>query len=159
MQHGFLTSAEAPGKVCASSDRSVGSNLRTTGPSDTANFAGARVLVVEDDYFIGEAAATALAEVGCKVTGPIGRVEEALRLAKDTDLDAAALDINLHGERIWPVARALQAREIPFIFATGYSEKMDIPSEFAAIATIEKPYRTEQFVSYLAALSPPAPAG
>lgn len=38
------------------------------------------------------------------------------------DVDVAVLDINLDGELVWPVARALKACGTPCIFTTGYAE-------------------------------------
>ena len=37
-------------------------------------------------------------------------------------IDAAVLDLNLGGVRSYPIADALTARGIPFVFATGYGE-------------------------------------
>lgn len=34
-------------------------------------------------------------------------------------MDAAILDVNLHGEMAYPVADALMARNIPLVFMTG----------------------------------------
>ena len=34
-------------------------------------------------------------------------------------IDAAVLDINLNGQKNYPVADALAARRVPFVFSTG----------------------------------------
>ena len=52
---------------------------------------------------------------------------------------AAILDVNLGGEQVYPVARALRERGIPFMFATGYGERR-LPSEFEGERTLQKPY-------------------
>jgi hypothetical protein len=36
--------------------------------------------------------------------------------------DAAMLDVNLNGNKSYPVADALAARGVPFVFSTGYSD-------------------------------------
>lgn len=100
--------------------------------------AGARVLLVEDEYVIAQMAADMLAELGASVVGPAGRLAEGMRLAEIEALDAAVLDVNLRGERVDPVAEVLAGRGIPFVLATGYGEV-----DFAGSrgwALIEKPY-------------------
>jgi hypothetical protein len=37
--------------------------------------------------------------------------------------DAAMLDVNLNGNKSYPVADALAARGVPFVFSTGYSDR------------------------------------
>ena len=46
--------------------------------------------------------------------------EEALRLAREAELDAAILDIKVGGAVVFPVAEVLRERNIPYIFATRY---------------------------------------
>jgi hypothetical protein len=54
--------------------------------------------------------------------GPIGWVDEAMAFIKDghQSFDGAVLDVNLHGKKSYPIADELAARDIPFIFSTGY---------------------------------------
>ncbi|WP_250501405.1 response regulator [Caballeronia sp. GAWG1-5s-s] len=83
---------------------------------------GRRILVVEDDYLVALALSPALEEAGAVVVGPVASVEEALALLAEgrEEVDVAVLDVDLDGEKSYPVADALVAREIRFIFATGY---------------------------------------
>lgn len=37
-------------------------------------------------------------------------------------LDGAILDVNLNRELVYPLADTLQARDIPFVFITGYCQ-------------------------------------
>lgn len=97
-----------------------------------------QILVVEDDYFIAEEVAGHLARHGVNVVGPVGNILEAMDAIKLTSLDAAVVDINLHGEMAFPVADALMARNIPFVFATGY-DKTAIPARYSTIARCAKP--------------------
>jgi CheY-like chemotaxis protein len=100
---------------------------------------GRRVLVVEDDYFLADDMRVAFEGAGAEVLGPVGRVKEALDLLQGCDrLDGAILDINLSGEKVYDVADALQARAIPFVFATGYDAEI-IPAQYAAVMRYEKP--------------------
>jgi CheY-like chemotaxis protein len=71
-----------------------------------------------------------LLDMGCEIVGPAGRLAAAKDLATTERLDLAVLDVNLAGQPIYPVAEALAARGIPFVFSTGYGS-----------AGIEEPYR------------------
>lgn len=105
------------------------------GPS----LAGRRVLVVEDEYFIADDLRHQLEACGAEVLGPVPRVVDALALIAATpEIDAAVLDINLQDEMVYPVADALRARGVTFLFATGY-EKGVIPSRYAGVRHCEKP--------------------
>lgn len=101
---------------------------------------GRRLLVVEDEYMIAMELVSTLEELGAEVVGPAASVEDALALVgSDGDrLDAAVLDINLRDERVYPVADALAARGVPFVFATGY-DATAIPPAYAATPRCEKP--------------------
>jgi FixJ family two-component response regulator len=48
------------------------------------------------------------------------------------------LDLKLKGETILPVADILAARNIPFIFLTGYGAA-DVPARHANVTRVEKP--------------------
>jgi CheY-like chemotaxis protein len=82
--------------------------------------AGLRVLLVEDESVVAMLLEDIIGELGCKVVGPVARVDKAIEMAQHETLDAAILDVNLNGHDVYPVADALAARSIPFIFATGY---------------------------------------
>jgi CheY-like chemotaxis protein len=100
---------------------------------------GKRVLLVEDDYFIAVDLKTWFEEGGAQVLGPVPSVDEALALIASTAvIDAAVLDINLQDELVYPVADALQARGIPFLFATGY-DPASVPSPHGTVALCQKP--------------------
>ncbi len=81
-----------------------------------------RVLLVEDQFIIALALERELKRSGCIVTGPVGRLQPALDLATNEAFDFAVLDVNLSGEKVFPVAEMLEKRGIGFILATGYGE-------------------------------------
>lgn len=83
---------------------------------------GLRVLVVEDEMMVSMLIEDMLQELGCEVVGPASRLDEALALAKEADLDCAVLDVNLGGQPIFPLADLLRERGRPFAFATGYGD-------------------------------------
>jgi DNA-binding response OmpR family regulator len=78
-------------------------------------------------------------EFGSEVVGPIATLPAALRIASDTSLDAAILDINVGGEVVFPVADVLHVRGVPLIFATGYGASV-LPARFAGSRTLAKPF-------------------
>src|SRR5271166_1565646 len=80
-----------------------------------------KVLVVEDEALVALQIEDALQEAGFDVLGPARSSAEALDLLKSSPCDAAVLDIGLGSETSEPVARALIARDIPFITLSGYS--------------------------------------
>jgi len=83
-----------------------------------------------------------LTEYGHSVVGPIGRVSEALVAAKETDYDAAILDINLGDGLVYTVAEILAERGVPFVFVTGYDAD-SVDSRFSGIPILQKPIERE----------------
>jgi DNA-binding response OmpR family regulator len=113
---------------------------------------GRRILVIEDEYFLAEDMARELKELGAQVVGPVGEVEEAASIAEnDIALDGAIVDINLHTEMIFPVARTLRLRRVPFVFATGYGTTA-IEPEFRDVRLWEKPFDVAAIARELAGL-------
>ena len=106
--------------------------------------AGRRVLLVEDEYFIADELQRMFEESGAEVLGPVASVQGALDLIASTPkIDGAVLDMNLREVMVFPVADALQARGVPFVFATGY-EKIAIPARYAGVGYCEKPFEATQ---------------
>lgn len=86
---------------------------------------GRHVLIVEDEYLLADDLSDALSDVGAKVVGPAGSIEQATALILSREpIDVAILDVNLRGEMVFPVADALRQRGIPFAFATGYDSTL-----------------------------------
>ena len=82
----------------------------------------AKLLVVEDDAMIGMLLADLLCELGYTVAAEAASIDEALEAARKTDFDLAILDADLQGRSVSPVADALVARDIRFVFLTGYGD-------------------------------------
>lgn len=114
-----------------------------------AGLEGFRVLVVEDEYFLADRLARDLDAMGAEVIGPAGSVDDALELiAESGRLDGAVVDVNLHGEMSYPVADALAARGVRFVFATGYDQASIAPG-YAAVTRCEKPVQASRIVRAL----------
>jgi len=104
--------------------------------------AALRVLVVEDELMIRMLLEDMLGELGHTIAAAAARIDEALEVAKTADFDLAILDVNLNGEPISPVADALVARGVPFVFATGYGEQ-GLPTPYRDRPTLKKPFQLE----------------
>ncbi|GGI81186.1 response regulator [Polymorphobacter multimanifer] len=100
--------------------------------------AAACILVVEDEWLIGDLIEDILSEAGFRVCGPAGSVEQALLLLKNKTIDAAILDINLGTERSFPIAERLKEQGTPFMFMTGYTAS-EVPEEFSGSPIMSKP--------------------
>ena len=101
---------------------------------------GRRVLVVEDESLVAMLLETILQDMGCTPVGPASNIDEGEALARDeASLDAALLDVNVAGRQVFPVAAALKARGVPFVFSTGYGEG-GLPDEWRGNPTIQKPF-------------------
>lgn len=109
------------------------------------------VLLVEDNMIIAMDGEDALRDLGAEVltAASVGRAREAIALGP---VDLAVLDFNLGGETSLPVADLLAERGVPFIFATGYGDGLELPARFEHVALVKKPYSGATLAQALAPL-------
>lgn len=100
---------------------------------------GLRILVVEDQAPIALQMEDMLVESECQVVGPASRVEQALKLLDEQTVDAAVLDLNIAGEMVYPVAEVMDARGLPYVFATG-CDPSDIAAPYKQKPVLRKPF-------------------
>ena len=112
---------------------------------------GARVLIVEDEYYLAVDLSRSLSKAGAEVVGPVGTVEEADRLMCEWRPDCAVLDMNLRGEFAFALAKRLDDASVPFVVATGYNQS-SLPDALKDVPRIEKPYSAREVVEKLANL-------
>lgn len=140
-------------------DESPADDIENSGaPEDCASppsLKGLRILIVEDNPYIALALEDMLAEHGLVVAGVAGTMDDALLLAASAPLDLALLDVNIGEKKIDPVAEALLARDIPFIFTTGCG-RAGLPEAFVDRPIVEKPFYIEEILQALQSLQPPA---
>lgn len=119
----------------------------------------ARVLVVEDEFFIALDLSERLEDAGFLVAGPAAAVAEALRLLDEAPCDIAVLDIHLGPrETSEPVALELAARNIPFVTVTGFSHEQRPPG-YNGAPLLSKPVRPDELLAALSLSLEKARAG
>jgi CheY-like chemotaxis protein len=101
------------------------------------------ILIVEDEPLIAMMLEDFLDSLGHNVSATCDNVSEAMGEADKGGFDLAILDVNLMGEKVWPVASRLREQGIPFVIATG-GHVDPPPPEFAAVPVIEKPYTVDR---------------
>jgi CheY-like chemotaxis protein len=84
---------------------------------------GMTVLVVEDDFIVAYDMQMMLQEQGARVLGPATSLVEAQQLLAKERPTVAVLDVNLNGEYVFPLAEALRAQQVPFVFASAYADE------------------------------------
>jgi CheY-like chemotaxis protein len=107
-----------------------------------------RVLIVEDEAMISMLIEDMVLDFGCEIVGPAARLDHALTLALQAEIDIGLLDINVDGSVVFPVADVLRFRGIPFIFSTGYDFR-SLPERFRDSPTLSKPFSYQNFVDTL----------
>ncbi len=112
---------------------------------------GRCVLVVEDEMMILLDIENVLADLGCQSVSAAATVDQALALIDAQAFDIAMLDVNLNGNSSRPVADALAARGVPFLFSTGYSDH-DAGDGYRDRPLLEKPYKDEALSNMLTTL-------
>ena len=106
--------------------------------------AGLRMLIVEDEAMVAMMVEDTLVDLGCVIADIASNVAKALRFLEERpdSIDAAILDVNLGGEKVFPVAEVLTLRGIPFVFATGYG-RPGLEGRFDEAPVVQKPFRSE----------------
>ena len=80
-----------------------------------------------------------LDSLGHTVAGTCDTVAAAVDRVNEGGFDLAILDVNLGGERVWPVADALASRGVPYVLATGGHIEPP-PPEHAGAPVLSKPF-------------------
>lgn len=112
-----------------------------------------RVLLVEDEGLVALMLEDILADLGHTVVGPVARLDKALEMVQRETFDIAILDVNINGGDTYAVAAALAARDIPFIFSTGYGKK-SLQEAYRDRPTLQKPFQEHELKKLLAEIFP-----
>ena len=108
---------------------------------------GQRILIVEDELIVALDLSDIVEAFGC-IPVIVTRVAPAIVLVEEEDFDVAILDINIHGEAVYPVADELTRQNIPYIFATGFSIR-NVADGYRQFPILAKPYSPRHVVAAL----------
>jgi CheY-like chemotaxis protein len=101
------------------------------------------ILIVEDEPLIAMMLEDFLDSLGHVVAGTCDTVSAALDRVAQGGFDVAIIDVNLNGERVWPVADRLAANGVPYILATG-GHIDPPPAEHASVPVLSKPFTLDE---------------
>jgi light-regulated signal transduction histidine kinase (bacteriophytochrome)/CheY-like chemotaxis protein len=102
---------------------------------------GISILIVEDQSLIAMDVDALLRSLGASDVRLSPDPADAVRQLAEFRPDVAVLDINLGLATSEIVAEALIARDVPFVFATGYGDNVMLPEHLQHIPVIRKPIR------------------
>lgn len=117
-----------------------GSNL---GPSSLSGMKG---LIVEDNMIIAMDAEQLMLDHGMESVAMAGNISDARKLIERDAFDIALLDVNLGSETSFALVPPLNEKSVPFVFATGYGEKVELPEDASHASAIRKPFTAEELV-------------
>ena len=120
-------------------------------PAPGGSIGGLSILLVEDQMVIALDAQSMLEDAGAGHVEAFSNAADALRLIAATPPEAAVLDVNLGSGTSFSIADELAGRGIPFVFATGYSDQMNIPPRYRETVVVQKPYTADSLVAGLTA--------
>jgi CheY-like chemotaxis protein len=112
------------------------------------NLNGLSILIVEDEYLLALSLMDALIDAGCKIIGPVDRVDAAFDAVRTNWVDGAILDVNLHGEKSYPVMDTLAEFRTPFVIYSG-NQLSTLPSRFSDRPALMKPTDPETIITTL----------
>jgi CheY-like chemotaxis protein len=112
---------------------------------------GRRILVVEDEMLVLIMIEDMLADLGCKSVTSAATVDRALASINSQVFDVALLDMNLNGDDSHPVAEALSARGVPFVYSTGNTGQ-NLRDGYSDRPVLKKPFKDEELTAILTRL-------
>ena len=111
---------------------------------------GAKVLILEDEYFLADDLARALRDAGAQPVGPVNSVQQAEDLVARETPDAAILDLNLRGEMASGFVERLAASNVRCLIVSGYASD-SFPDIGSGVPRMEKPVSPASVMASLAA--------
>lgn len=132
----------------------LGDNLIINGPGSGAP--SRNILLVEDEALVGLLLQEMLQDMGYSVGDACPSLDDAFSAIAGREFDGAILDINLGGKSVYPLADVLVARNIPFVFVTGYAQEA-VDRKYANVPILQKPIMREDLDRLLGSwIAPPA---
>ncbi len=119
------------------------------------DLAGLSILVVEDQSLIAMDMEETLRRLGARDMRFPPNVAEALKTLETFRPHIALLDFNLGRETAEAVGQSLRDSGVPFLFATGYNDRVMIPERFRDVPVVRKPVSEQSIREALALLIKP----
>ncbi|MFZ0065502.1 MAG: response regulator [Pseudolabrys sp.] len=109
-----------------------------------------RILIIEDEWVIGDLISDLLREFGYNISGMAHNVHSARREIAKHDYDAVLLDIGLGHEHSPDLADLLKEAGTPFAFVTGYDHAF--ATRHTDVPLLRKPFSPTQLTALLEVL-------
>lgn len=117
-----------------------------------ADEAKQRVLIVEDEIFIGMLLEDIVLGMDDYAVDLFANFNDGLQAARTGPYALAILDVNLDGVRSFPIADVLSERGVPFVFLTGYGAAGLDPA-YAGQIVLHKPFQSSELRHIIAVLA------
>jgi light-regulated signal transduction histidine kinase (bacteriophytochrome)/ActR/RegA family two-component response regulator len=101
---------------------------------------GLTVLLLEDNLIVALEAEDMLKALGAQSVQAASTIAAASKILETSAVHFAVLDINLGFETSLSLASRIRALNIPFIFASGYGENINVGTSNHSVLTVTKPY-------------------
>ena len=123
--------------------------MNTEADIPASSLGGLRILLVEDEAMVAMLMEGMLDGLGCQRVEWVASVPAALDALERGEFDGALLDVNLSGTMVFPVAKALAALKLPFVFVTGYGRTAELHARFPHAAVLKKPFDSGDLASVI----------
>nr|MDJ0701756.1 HWE histidine kinase domain-containing protein [Leptolyngbyaceae cyanobacterium MO_188.B28] len=115
------------------------SSLANALPETSADYTQGTALVVEDNIMLAMEMENILKYLGFEPIDCAPSTARALKLMEKNRYRICLLDINLKQETSFEIAQTLMAKQIPFIFTSGYQSYHVIPDQLQRYPLLKKP--------------------
>ena len=111
------------------------------------------MLIVEDEVIVAFNMECEIQDAGGEIVGPAHTLVEAEQLLNE-EIDVAILDINIGGQSVWPIAKALRERGIPYVLASANcGDPHAVDPAFTDVPCFDKPVSMPRLMAALVAIS------
>jgi CheY-like chemotaxis protein len=107
-----------------------------------------KVLVVEDEHLVAMLVEDMLHDLGYEIAAVEASLKAGLQAAQQEQVELAVLDVNLNGEKSFPIADFLLKNGIPFVFASGYGLS-GVSEVYPKVPVVQKPFTESTLVEAL----------
>nr|WP_269812720.1 HWE histidine kinase domain-containing protein [Aurantimonas marina] len=123
----------------------------TKDPVTLTDLRGLRCLVVEDSVIIALDTEQLLLDNGMERVFTAANLAEARQIIESETFDVALLDVNLGTDTSFSLVGPLNRKNVPFVFVTGYSERLEMPEDNPPdVEAIRKPFAGHEVVEAIA---------